>query len=397
MTNKNSHKGAGEKELRELAHKLGERVKELNCLYGISRLVEERHDSLDEFLQSVVNLIPPAWQYPEVTCARIRLKKKQFQTPNFKQTRWKQVESIAVNGELSGTIEVCYLEERPESDEGPFLKEEHHLIHVIAERLGHIIERKLAEDSLHAYYEEEKKLRERLQKEMQARIAFTRNLIHELKTPLTSLVATSQLLFEEEQNKKLKKLAGYVSEGANGMNNRINELHDVVRGEIGTLDLDSKPLDLGKTLRSIVEETRVLARQSGVTMNLKITEPLPLVYADAVRVRQVVLNLLNNAFKYAAEGGRVQVLAAANATSAVVEVKDKGPGITDEVQKHLFEPGYQITTAAVRSGGLGIGLALCKLLIELHGGKIWVRSKQGKGSSFFFSLPLLKERREKQS
>jgi signal transduction histidine kinase len=388
-------KAASEAELRELAHKLGERVKELNCLYGISRLVEGRY-SLDQILQGVVDLIPPAWQYPEVTCARIRLKNNLFQTPNIKQTKWKQVETITVNGELFGKIEVYYVEERPESDEGPFLKEERNLIHVIAERLGHIIERQLAEDNLHSYYEEEKKLRERLQMEMQARIAFTRNLIHELKTPLTSLVATSQLLYEEEPNKKLKKLAGYVSDGANSMNHRIDELHDVVRGEIGKLSLDLKRLDLGKTLRSIVEETQVLSRQNGVMLNLKLSGPLPAVYADAVRVRQIMLNLLNNAFRYAAEGGSVEIRAAANATSAVVEVKDMGPGIAEEVQKHLFEPGYQVTAASATSGGLGIGLALCRLLIELHGGKIWLRSKQGKGSSFFFTLPLLKERQKKQ-
>jgi signal transduction histidine kinase len=381
-----------ESELRELAHKLSERVKELNCLYGISKLVEERNPSVDEILQGVVDLIPPSWQYPEVTCACVKLDNHQFKTANFLETAWKQAEKIMVNGERFGTIEVYYLEERPKSDEGPFLKEERNLIHVIAERLGHIIEHRLAEASLQELYEQEKKLRERLQAEMQGRIDFTRNLIHELKTPLTSLVATSQLLLEEERNKKLGKLARYVWEGANSLNNRIDELHDVVKGEIGKLELELKPLNLGQLLLSLVEETRALANQHGVSINLNLAESLPEVYADAVRVRQIVLNLLNNAFKYAAEGGRVTIKATAKSTSVTVEVQDQGPGIAEHIQQHLFEPGYQMAYPGEHSGGLGIGLALCKLLVELHGGKIWVRSQPGKGSSFFFTLPLLKER-----
>lgn len=382
---------ASESELYELNYKLRERVKELNCLYGISRLVEERSTSINTILQGVVDLLPPSWQYPEVTCARIKVRNRQITTANFQETSWKQSEEVIVNGEKFGVIEVYYLEEKAESDEGPFLKEERDLIHAVAERLGHVIERQSTEQSLQSLYEEEKKLRERLQAEMQGRIDFTRNLIHELKTPLTSLVATSQLLLDEEKsNKKLGKLARYVWEGAHGLNNRIDELHDVVRGEIGKLDLELKPLNLEELLLALVDETRALASQYGVSVNLKLPESLPEVYADAVRVRQIMLNLLNNAFKYAAEGGRVTIKATAKSTNVTVEVRDRGPGIAKHKREHLFESGYQMSYPNERSGGLGIGLALCKLLVELHGGKIWVRSQQGKGSSFFFTLPLLK-------
>jgi signal transduction histidine kinase len=346
--------------------------------------------SVDEILQGVVDLIPPSWQYPEVTCARIKLKHQQFQTVNFSQTVWKQAENITVNGELFGAIEVYYLKKMPQSDEGPFLQEERNLIHAIAERLGTIIEHRLAENNLHQMYEQEKQLRERLQAEMEGRIEFTRNLIHELKTPLTSLLATSQLLLEEERHRRLGKLAQYVWESANSLNIRIDELHDVVKGEMGRLDLELKPLKLEPLLSSLVEETQALAQQHGVTIKLKITDPLPDVYADATRVRQIVLNLLNNAFKYAAEGGYVAIIGTTKSKSVTVEVRDKGPGIAEQEQRYLFEPGFQTTFRSELRGGLGIGLALCKLLVEIHGGKIWVKSQTGKGSSFFFTLPLLK-------
>jgi signal transduction histidine kinase len=372
--------------LRRLTHDLTERVKELNCLYGISRLIETTN-SLEEILQGAVEFICASWQYPEITCARIKLRKRQFQTTNFVETEWQQVENIVVKGNPFGKLEVCYLEERPQLDEGPFLSEERHLIHAVAEQLGKVIERKHAEDKLESLYHKERQLRESLQREMQNRVDFTKKLIHELKTPLTSLLATSQLLHDETLGMKVGKLAGYVWDSARSLDNRVNELHDLVRGEFGMLELKSKPLHLQNLLSSIVEETRALANQSNVVVNLELEPPLPRVYADASRVRQIMLNLLNNAFKYASSGGMITVKATSNESSVTVEVRDQGPGIALHEQKRLFEPYYSSVYKGKHTRGLGIGLALCKVLVELHGGKIWVKSCPGKGASFFFTLP----------
>jgi PAS domain S-box-containing protein len=132
--------------LNKLTHDLGERVKELNCVYGISKLAEKQDISLEEILQGSPDLIAASWQYPEVTCARIILDGQEYKTENFKETNWKQTSSIFVHGEEGGTIEVNYLEEKPEIDEGPFLKEERDLIDAIAERLGKTIELKRADE-----------------------------------------------------------------------------------------------------------------------------------------------------------------------------------------------------------------------------------------------------------
>ena len=137
-------------------HELTERIKELNCLYGISRIVETDNISLKEILNEAIKIIPLAWQYPKVTCARIRFKRDYFVTANFKETIWKQAENIFVNGRLYGNIEVFYLEEKPQCYEGPFLHEERDLLHAIAERLGHIIERELVKDKLKYLYHKEK-------------------------------------------------------------------------------------------------------------------------------------------------------------------------------------------------------------------------------------------------
>ena len=143
-----SERRQAEEELRKSMSELDERVKELNCLFEISRLVEKRKLTLDEILQGIVDLIPPAWQYPDITCAKINLKGEEVKTSNFKETIWQQACDIIVHGVQSGNLVVGYLEERPECDEGPFLPEERALLDAIAERMGGIIERKWAEDAL---------------------------------------------------------------------------------------------------------------------------------------------------------------------------------------------------------------------------------------------------------
>jgi PAS domain S-box-containing protein len=126
--------------LRERTYELGERVKELNCLFSISELIEKPEVSLEEVLKGTTELIPPAWQYPEITCAQIILEDRVYKTDNFKDTIWKQSSDILVNGERVGIVDVCYLEIRPENDDGPFLKEERSLIQAIADSLGRIVE-----------------------------------------------------------------------------------------------------------------------------------------------------------------------------------------------------------------------------------------------------------------
>jgi GAF domain-containing protein len=134
--------------LRLQAHALGERVKELDCLYSISRLIEHSGTSLARVLQGAVDLIPTSWQYPEITCARIVVGEGQYTTRKFRETEWRQTAPIHVLGRPVGTVEVYYLEERPASDEGPFAKEERALIAGISELLGRMIERSKAREAL---------------------------------------------------------------------------------------------------------------------------------------------------------------------------------------------------------------------------------------------------------
>lgn len=128
-------------ESKHLKHDLNERMKELRCIYSVANIVEAPDITLDKLCQKTVNLLPEGWQYPEITCARITIAGREFKTKNWRDTEWKQSSDIKVHRTKVGTVEVNYLEARPEIDEGPFLKEERLLLDAVAERLGRVTER----------------------------------------------------------------------------------------------------------------------------------------------------------------------------------------------------------------------------------------------------------------
>ncbi len=131
-----------------MIHELKERVKELNCFYRITKIIRNSKLSIDEALQEIVKVIPPAWQYPEITCVRIYLEGREFKTDNFQQTDWKLDSHIVVDEKKIGVLEVFYLEERPQANEGPFLTEERKLIDAISDLLGKFIEERRIKEEL---------------------------------------------------------------------------------------------------------------------------------------------------------------------------------------------------------------------------------------------------------
>ncbi len=137
-----------ESELKKRTVQLAERVKELNCLYGISDILEKSGISLDDMLQDVANLIPSGWHYPEIAAARIQIAEHEYVSPGFRLTPWTIQSPITFRGETLGMLQVVYLEEKPALDEGPFFKEERNLIDDIAERLGRVIERRRTRQEL---------------------------------------------------------------------------------------------------------------------------------------------------------------------------------------------------------------------------------------------------------
>jgi len=251
-----------------------------------------------------------------------------------------------------------------------------------------ISERKKSEEKLQQLYRQERELRQQLETEMNRRVEFTRALAHELKTPLTPVLASVDSLLSEIQDERLASLARNISRGANNLNSRIDELLDLAKGEVGMLQLNPEPVDLVPLLREVVEGMAPLAKSRGQSLVLDLPDFVCSVRADLSRVQQILLNLLENAVKFTPKGGKISLKAMEKDGLAIIEVRDTGRGISREEQKRLFEPYHRLVSDRSRFSGLGLGLALCKTLVELHGGEIWVRSQPGKGSTFAFSLPL---------
>ena len=257
--------------------------------------------------------------------------------------------------------------------------------------LGHamdITEQEMAEEKLEEAYEKERRLRQELQIEVQRRVEFTRALVHELKTPLTPIMSSSDLLVSGLKEEPWLSVAQNIQRGAINLNKRIGELLDLARGEIGMLKLNPKRVDFLKLLQHIGSEMSVLASSNGQKLKVELPESLPLPWADEDRLRQITQNLLVNATKFTPEGGTITLRAKEQNGSLIVEVQDTGYGISDEEQRRLFRPYHRQVGEREHLSGLGLGLALCKNLVQLHGGRIWVKSEEGKGATFSFSIPI---------
>ncbi len=184
-----------EEQLIKKTHNLGERVKELQCLYSLANLVAKPDISLDEVLQEVLELIPPGWQYPDITCARLTFRGRSFESANFKEAKWSQSSDILVHGTSQGAVEVFYRQEMPTLDEGPFLTEERSLLDAIAKALGATIERRQADETL--------------RRELAVNAALT-HLHKPLVAPFSSILEISLSVLEQAQ-KLTSSEHGYVS------------------------------------------------------------------------------------------------------------------------------------------------------------------------------------------
>jgi len=254
--------------------------------------------------------------------------------------------------------------------------------------IRYAIERKRANKELQLHYDQEKELRVKLEEEFERRVEFTRALVHELKTPMTPILASSELLTEQLHDGPLLKLAKNIREGAVIMDARIDTLLDLARGELGMLQLNREQVDPLPLLHEVASEMSPVATRRGISLTVDVPDSLPLVWADSARLRQVIQNILINALKWTPQEGKVILRASQNGHELIVNIEDTGPGIAKEKQQSIFEAYYRVEDGRQHVSGLGLGLALCKTIVESHGGNIWVQSEEGKGSTFGFSLPL---------
>jgi len=219
---------------------------------------------------------------------------------------------------------------------------------------------------------------------------FLSALSHELKTPLTAILASTGLLVEElEKNdeKTLLKVAMNISRSADSLQNRLNELLNLSRTRDEAFGVNKTEVDFSKLAAEVADQVSSLVKQKKQSFVLEVPKGIKIT-ADEQRVEQILMNLLSNAIKFTPESGEISLKADCDGNRLVVKVVDSGPGIPGEETHKLFRPYYHLSADRASIPGFGLGLAITRQLVELHGGSIWVQSEVGKGSTFSFSLPL---------
>ena len=487
-----------ERRVRERTSDLGERIKELNCLYGISALVDTPSISIEEIIQGTVDLIPHGWQYPEITSARIVFKEKEFRSANFEESIWKQTADFLVHGNPAGTVEVHYLDDKPEEDEGPFLKEERDLINAIAWRLGHAIDHKEADEALaqlaaivessndaiigktldgiitswnsgaekiYGYSAQEaigspmsilvppelpddqsqflERIKRgdrvdryetvRLRKDgEQINVSLT---ISPIKDVTGNIIGASTIARDITEHKRIQralrdsdklvtvgtlaagvahsirnpltsvKMRLFSMERTVGLSESEREDLKVIAEEIRHIDgivrnfleYSRRPrLRMQKVSPSdVVDMALNLLKQRldsyGVEVRLSRQSWLPEIYADPDQLKEALVNLLVNSSEAMGYGGLIvireeEVVDEPWGRKVVIRVSDDGPGFPESIQGELFEPFF-----TTKEEGTGLGLTIAARIIEEHGGKLELSSREGEGAISTISLPVREE------
>jgi signal transduction histidine kinase len=214
---------------------------------------------------------------------------------------------------------------------------------------------------------------------------------HELRTPLNAIIGFSEVLLERmfgELNPKQEEYLRDILASGRHLLSLINDILDLSKVEAGRMELEPSAFDLSSTLGGCLTLVRERASRHGIALELDMDESLGQFVADERKLRQVVLNLLSNAVKFTPEGGRIRLQGGREDDAVQISVSDTGVGIAPEDQEAVFEEFRQVgSDQAQKSEGTGLGLALARKFVELHGGRIWVASEVGKGSTFTITIP----------
>ncbi len=394
-----------EEAMRVKSHELGERVKELNCLYSISRLVEQEGSLLGEIIQGVLDLIPPAFQHPEITCAQVMLQEERHQTRNFKETEIKIARDILVHDEQIGCLEICLQDQDLGCDKDHFLAEEKNLIDMIGERLGRVIERKQAQEALR----ESKEQLYQAQK-METLGTLVAGVAHEINNPTNMIMMNVRLLQKiwhdfqpilEEQAKTEpeRKYAGLTYDfleenigqllsdmemGVNRIARTVTDLKDFAQRSETT---EEEPISINTAVENALRLAQTTLRKSGVDLKVDLQDDLPLIKGTLQNIEQILLNLVINAVQAIDhDHGMIGLVTGMDKQTdrVFLTVSDNGTGIASNLSDKIFEP---FVTNKQTKGGLGLGLSISKNLVKAHRGDIAFHTQDGKGTTFTVTFP----------
>ncbi len=356
---------------------LTERVKELTCLYGIAQVAGQPGLSLEEIIQHIVELLPPAWQYPEIAFARIILDGISYTTKGFRDCRQKQTAEITAGGVLRGVVELIYVEDKPELDEGPFLKEERNLIDAVARQVALVIERKQAE-------EDKLKLHNQLlHADRLATIGMlAAGVAHELNEPLGNILGFAQLA------KKCPDIPASAEQDIGKIEAASLLAREIIQ-KLLVFARQAPPQKTQVNLNQIVKEGlyffEARCAKEGIELVQLLSADLPEIIADPGQLNQLLVNLVVNALQSMPGAGKITVQTQFCDHNVLLSVEDTGTGMSKDVLDKIFVPFF--TTKDV-GHGTGLGLPVVYGIVTAHGGSINVKSEPGCGTRFEIQLPV---------
>jgi signal transduction histidine kinase len=367
---------------RKAQEALRERVKEITCLYGISQVIQDTEVSLDEILKSIVELLPPALQYPDKAAAQIVVEQRSYKSKRFTKPKFSNAEKhvlkadIYVTDQLAGFVEVRYIEKIADYEGSVFLEEEYHLINEVASKISLFIERKRAE-------KEKKELQDQL---MHAdRLAtigeLSAGVAHEINEPLGNILGFAQLASKdikitEQTSKDLEKII-----------KATLHAREVVKKLLifsRQLPAQKRKVNLNTVVTECIYFLGVHCQKEGIELKSILSSRIPDMILDSSQIQQVIVNLVVNAIHATPKGGVITVKTEKHENQISIIVQDTGIGMSKEVMEQIFMPFF--TTKEIGQG-TGLGLAVVHGIVANHRGTIDVRSNIGQGTRFEVKLP----------
>jgi signal transduction histidine kinase len=290
---------------------------------------------------------------------------------------------LVVKNEVFGVLALySNQEQEPSSDEVDFLV-----------MVGHQLAIAIHNSSL---YQQTKDQAAALDKANKMQADFTAMIAHDLRSPLSNSIGMCEMLLGDifgSLNEEQKKWIAKIETGSRNLVNLVSDFLDVSKLEAGRIDLKRQPVDLVNLIGEAVENCMAIAKNKKISLSSAIDSDLPQIFADPRRIDQVLDNLLSNAVKFTPEGGKIEVRAGPSNHSGIrVQISDDGVGISAVEMGSLFQKYCQTSSGMYSNhSGTGLGLVVCKMIVEAHGGKIWAESQEGKGSTFSFILPAAAE------
>jgi signal transduction histidine kinase len=365
--------------------KLKERVKELNCLYELSKVAWSAKNNIDSIVSKTLKILPSAMQHPGLAEASITIHSDEYSTPKFNSSKFTISSDLTFDKKTCGKVEVGY---RPsgskKSEKISFLPEEKRLLKTVARELSLVIQR--------ASTEAEK---QNLQTQLQhvERLAFVGELsagiAHELNEPLGRVLGFAQLI----------KKAGSLNE------QQTEDLERIIKASLYSREIIKKlmifsrqmpqqitKINLNSIVHNILYFIDVRFQSRDISIIRKLDTSLPDIYADEVQMSQVLVNLITNSVYAMPKGGKISVITKRKKNFVSLIVADTGTGMTPDVKEKIFEPFY--TTKPVGQG-TGLGLSVVQGIIDSHSGKVIVNTAINKGTKFEIQLPLKQNKTKK--